>query len=83
MCLSTTGKEFHVMTAVIQFQVMIVITANVVIATFVVNAQLTARCVTPPCVWAVLTNAPAVMSRSARTVLLNARIVKKFIVRIV
>jgi hypothetical protein len=71
------------MTAAAQCLTMTVTTVNIATGNTARSAAPIAKSATPQSVWAVLTSAPLVMSRSAATAPQNAKIANKRSVRIV
>ena len=71
------------MTAEVTYQAMTATTVNTVTGNTAQSAAPIAKSATPLSVWAVLTSAPLVMSRSAATAPQNAKIANKRSVRIV
>ena len=78
-----TGRDAHVMTAVIQYLVTNPIIVNIVTESTARNVRHTARNVTPQYVLDALINVPHVKCRSVKAVLLNARNAKSVFVWIV
>ena len=77
-----TGKVHPAMTAAAQCLTMIATTVTTATGITAAVAAAVARCVIQQCVLGVLTSVPHAMSRSAATVLPNAKIAKKSSVRI-